>query len=139
VTRASKLVLINEERINHLSQRPLFSDSKTSSRSIIYIDEYKLLDYKSDLLIDSNIKQSSKNASLGTLKVIAFSISLISLFQGLLYVFIIPNSLTWMNKLGAFFIIFGWSILFNSIFFMPGIIRIIASYLNEALIAYRYL
>ena len=139
MTQASKLVLISEENVNYLSEEPQLRNLKTPNKSKVYIDEYKLLDYKSELLIDSKIEQSSKNTSLSNLKIIAISISMISLFQSLLYVYIIPNSLNWINKLGAFFIIFGWSMLFNSIIFTPGLIRTIASYLNEAFIAYKYL
>ena len=139
MNQATKLVLKNEIKQNCLYEELLNKGSKQSSKKQIYIDEYKLLDYKSDLIIDSKTEQHSKNASFNTLKVITISILIISLIQSFLYSFIIPNNLGLLHKSEAFFIVFGWNMLFNSIVFIPGIIKIIANYLNQAFTAYRYL
>lgn len=139
MNHASSLVLINEVRLDNLNGKLLNKNLKQSNKSEIYIDEYKLLVYKSDPLIDSKMQQSSENASFNTLKVIAISILIISLIQSFLYIFIIPNNLGSIHKAEAFFIVFGWNMLFNSIIFMPGIIKVIANYLNKAFTAYRYL
>ena len=139
MNQASKVVLINEIKKDCLYEEVLNKGSKQSSKNQIYIDEYKLLDYKSDLIVDSKIEQHSKNASFNTLKVIVKSVLIISLIQSFLYAIIIPNNLSLIHKAEAFFIIFGWNILFNSVFFIPGIIKFIAIYSNEAFTAYKYL
>ena len=139
MTQASKLVLINERKYKFLNEDLFNKDSNKSNKNQIYVDECKLLDYKSDLFIEPKIKQTSKITSFNTLKVIAISVLIISLIQSFLYGFIIPNNSGLINKAEAFFIIFGWSMLFNSIFFIPGIIKLIVNYLNVAFTAYKYL
>ena len=134
----TKLALMNKEK-NFADLEPLISDSEISNRDQIYIDDYKVLDYNSELSIEPNSKQKSKNSSLTKLKVMIIIIFISSLIQSILYVFIFPNRFNWPDKVVAFFLIFIWVFLFNSAFFIPGAIKIIANYLNEAFADYECL
>ena len=134
----TKLALMNKEK-NFADLEPLISDSEISNRDQIYIDDYKVLDYNSELSIEPNSKQKSKNSSLTKLKVMIITIFVSSLTQSILYVFILPNRFSWPDKVVPFLLIFFWVLLFNSAFFIPGAIKIIANYLNEAFADYECL
>jgi hypothetical protein len=138
MTKTAKLVLMNKEKA-FANLESLISDFEISNRDQVYIDDYKVLDYNSELSIESNNKQKSKNSSLTKLKVMIITIFVSSLTQSILYVFILPNRFSWPDKVVPFLLIFFWVLLFNSAFFIPGAIKIIANYLNEAFADYECL
>ncbi|MEJ2293440.1 MAG: hypothetical protein P8Y23_01570 [Candidatus Lokiarchaeota archaeon] len=139
MTQKASLVILTGEETEELQKKLLFDDFILYNKNQIYIDEYKLLDYKLDPLKESNVHQSSQNGSFNTLKVIGITILISSLIQTILYIFVIPNYLNWSDKLLDSVIIFGWSILFNFIFFAPEILKKLAKYMNKAFTAYEYL
>lgn len=136
MTQKAKLIIINDNKEKNLENIGLTNDLKSSNRKKIYIDDFIHLDYKSAIIVDSNVSQSSKSDSFNSIKVISIVIIISSLIQTILYIFIFPNNLNWSNKIFQFLIVFGWIILFNFIIFMPSVLKIIANYLNKALTAY---
>ncbi|MFW9929892.1 MAG: hypothetical protein ACFFD1_10910 [Candidatus Thorarchaeota archaeon] len=139
MTQNARLVLLTNEEAEKLEVKSLIYDFKVYKKNQNYIDEYKLLDYKLDPLAESNVHQSSKNSSFNALNVISIAILISSLIQTIIYIFVIPNNLNWSDKMLDSVIVFGWTILFNFVLFMPEIIKKLAEYLNKAFTAYNYL
>ena len=135
MTETVKLALMNKAEEN-ADFKSSISDTEMSNKDQVYIDDFKLLEYKSELSIEPNSKQVSYNNSLAKLKAMIIIIFISSLIQSTLYVFILPNQFNWPDKIVSFFLVFIWILLFNSIFFIPGIIKIIVKYLNEAFTDY---
>ncbi len=138
MTETAKLALMDKEK-EFANLESLISDFEISNRDQVYIDDFKLLDYNSDLSIDPNRQQKSRSSSLTKLKFMIITIFISSLIQSILYVFIIPNRFSWSDKVVAFFLVFIWILLFNTTFFIPGAIKIIANYLNKAFADYECL
>jgi len=139
MTQTTNLVFYDEKRNNNLDEEQIQCNYKLLNKNRVYIDEFKLLDDKSEISIESNQQKSSKSESISDLKVITITILLSSIIQSILFVFIIPNSLSLADKMGTYFLVFGWTILFNTIFFIPGVLKIVVNYFNEAFTAYEYL
>lgn len=138
--QAAKLVFIEEDEDNfNVNLKAMSRVSKPSYKSPNLSDEFKLLEYKSELLFDYENETSPKIESCNNLKAISIAIVLCSLVQTILFVFVIPNNLSLVNKINAFFIVFGWTFLLNNIFFMPKTIRVVANYLNQAFTDYECL
>lgn len=138
MTETAKLALMNKEE-EFANLESLISDFDISNRDQVYIDDFKVLDYNSELSIEPNSKQKSKSSSLTKLKVMIITIFISSLIQSILYVFILPNRFSWPDNVIPFFLIFLWILLFNTAFFIPGAIKIIANYLNNAFADYECL
>jgi len=139
MTQTANLFLLNEEKEKYLDIESSIKNFDLSEEKKVYIDECKLLNYKSELLFESTKQKPHKSESISNLKVITITILLSSIIQSILFVFIIPNGLSLAEKMGAYFLVFGWIMLFNSIFFIPGVLKIVSNYLNEAFTAYEYL
>ncbi len=135
MTEMAKLALINKKK-EDADLMSLISDFEVNNRKQVYIDDYKLLDRKSEYSSESINKQKLKRRPLAKLKVMILIIFISSLTQTILYVFILPNSFSWPDKVVPFFLVFIWIMLFNTTFFIPGVVKIIANYLNEAFTDY---
>jgi len=142
------LVLLgNDDEINNPSLEPL-KPKKRLTNKLLDVQNELLLDYNQDIdlnLDESNLSKFENNKQkddvnpLNNIKVILIITFLGSALQSFIFVFILPNNLIWPNNLLTFFIVIGWSMLFNCILFIPSVIKFIVGYFNEALTDYECL
>jgi hypothetical protein len=139
MTNRSELIFFSNYIEENDESASLHADKKELNKSYILIDEFKLLDYKSDVESKKSVKdknQQTEETLIKSSKIIILTIFTSSVIQSIFFVFILPTKFTWPDHVLVFFLVFGWCMFFNSIFFESGVIKKVSNYLNVALTDY---